>query len=66
MSDDDSETTDEPTVGDTYTHERTFTPEDVREFGDISGDTQSIHTDSDEEGRLVVVIAIDIHRTMAG
>jgi len=43
-----------PQVGDTYTHERTFTPEDVRTFGEISGDRQSIHTDPDEEGRLIV------------
>ena len=50
----DSPTTDEPQVGDTYTHERTFTPEDVERFGEISGDRQSIHTDPDEEGRLVV------------
>jgi acyl dehydratase len=45
---------DEPEPGDTYTHERTFTPEDVRKFGEISGDQQSIHTDPDEEGQLVV------------
>lgn len=45
---------DEPSEGDTYTYERTFTPEDVRRFGEISGDQQSIHTDPDEEGRLVV------------
>jgi acyl dehydratase len=43
-----------PQVGDTYIHERTFTPEDVRTFGEISGDRQSIHTDPDEEGRLIV------------
>ena len=43
-----------PQVGDTYTHERMFTPEDVRTFGEISGDRQSIHTDPDEEGRLIV------------
>jgi len=43
-----------PQVGDTYTHERTFTLEDVRTFGEISGDRQSIHTDPDEEGRLIV------------
>ena len=43
-----------PQVGDTYTHERTLTPEDVRAFGEISGDRQSIHTDPDEEGRLIV------------
>jgi acyl dehydratase len=46
--------TEPPVEGDTYTHERTFTHEDVRRFGEISGDTQSIHTDPDEEGRLVV------------
>lgn len=43
-----------PAEGDTHTHERTFTREEVREFGEISGDTQSIHTEPDEEGRLVV------------
>lgn len=43
-----------PTEGDTYTHERTFTTEDVRRFGELSGDRQPIHTDPDEEGRLVV------------
>ena len=40
--------------GATYTHARTFTPEDVRQFGDVTGDTQPIHTDPDEDGRLVV------------
>jgi acyl dehydratase len=40
--------------GDTYTHERTFTNEEVRQFGEISGDRQTIHTEPDEEGRLVV------------
>lgn len=50
----DPSVTDEPQVGDTYTHDRTFTPEDVRRFGEISGDRQPIHTDPDEEGRLVV------------
>lgn len=50
----DGATADEPQVGDIYTHERTFTTEDVRKFGEISGDTQPIHTDPDEEGRLVV------------
>ena len=43
-----------PQVSDTYIHERTFMPEDVRTFGEISGDRQSIHTDPDEEGRLIV------------
>ncbi|MCL7418025.1 MAG: dehydratase, partial [Halalkalicoccus sp.] len=43
-----------PEEGETHTHERTFTHEDVRRFGEISGDQQSIHTDPDEEGRLVV------------
>lgn len=44
----------EPTEGDSYTHERTFSPEEVRRFGDLSGDRQPIHTEPDEEGRLVV------------
>jgi acyl dehydratase len=43
-----------PAEGDVITHERTFTREDVREFGRITGDEQSIHTEPDEEGRLVV------------
>ncbi|PSP73258.1 dehydratase [Halobacteriales archaeon QS_3_64_16] len=43
-----------PEVGDTHTHERTFTTEDVRRFGEISGDQQPIHTDPDENGRLIV------------
>ncbi|MFC6906088.1 MaoC/PaaZ C-terminal domain-containing protein [Halalkalicoccus tibetensis] len=43
-----------PAEGATYTHERTFTNEDVRRFGELSGDTQPIHTDPDEEGRLIV------------
>lgn len=43
-----------PEPGDTYTHERTFTHGDVERFGEVSGDTQPIHTEPDEEGRLVV------------
>lgn len=43
-----------PEEGDTYTHERAFTTEDVRRFGELSGDTQPIHTEPDEEGRVVV------------
>ena len=43
-----------PEPGDTHTHERTFTAEDVELFGEVSGDTQPIHTEPDEEGRLVV------------
>lgn len=43
-----------PAVGDVFSHERTFTPEEVREFGEFTGDQQSIHTDPDEAGRLVV------------
>ncbi|MFO7927990.1 MaoC/PaaZ C-terminal domain-containing protein [Natronomonas sp.] len=44
---------DVPAEGDVITHERTFTIEDVREFGEITGDRQSIHTDPDEDGRLI-------------
>ena len=41
-------------VGDTYTHERTFTEEDVRAFAAVTGDDQPRHTESDENGRLLV------------
>lgn len=43
-----------PASGDRFTHERTFTPADVRSFAEISGDRQPIHTEPDEDGRLVV------------
>lgn len=43
-----------PREGDVYTHQRTFSNEDVREFGEISGDQQEIHTVPVEEGRLIV------------
>lgn len=46
--------TNPPIEGDTYSHERTFTREDVERFGELSGDTQPIHTEPDEDGRLVV------------
>ena len=42
-----------PVPGDVFTHDRTFTVEDVREFGQITGDQQSIHTDPDTDGRLI-------------
>jgi acyl dehydratase len=43
-----------PAAGDIHTYERTFTPEDVQRFAEVSGDTQAIHTEPDEEGQLVV------------
>jgi acyl dehydratase len=43
-----------PAEGDTHTHERTFTVADVERFGEFSGDEQAIHTELDEEGRLIV------------
>lgn len=46
--------TSRPEEGDVHTFERTFTHEDVERFGEISGDRQAIHTDPDDEGRLVV------------
>lgn len=43
-----------PAEGDEYTFERTFDHEDVREFGELSGDQQPIHTEPDEADRLTV------------
>ena len=43
-----------PEAGEEYTYERTFTVAEVREFGDLSGDQQAIHTKLDEDGELVV------------
>ncbi|WP_226006792.1 FAS1-like dehydratase domain-containing protein [Natrinema salinisoli] len=43
-----------PAEGDEYVFERTFDHEDVREFGELSGDQQPIHTEPDEAGRLTV------------
>ena len=40
--------------GQTRTFERTFTPEDVRRFADLSGDEQARHLEPDDEGRLLV------------
>ena len=40
--------------GETYTRERTFTSEAVRQFAAVTGDTQDRHTEPDEEGRLLV------------
>jgi acyl dehydratase len=51
-----SGSSDKPTVpdeGDVITHERTVTPDEVREFGSMTGDTQAIHSEPDD-GRLVV------------
>ena len=47
-------TTEPPAAGDTYTFERTFTTDDVRAFAELSRDRQAIHTEPDEDGRLVV------------
>jgi len=43
-----------PSEGETRTVERTFTPEEVRAFADLSGDDQPRHLDPDDEGRLLV------------
>lgn len=43
-----------PDEGDVITRERTYTTEDVREFGALTGDQRSIHADPDEDGRVVV------------
>ena len=43
-----------PREGQTHTFQRTFTPEDVRRFADLSGDEQPRHLEPDDEGRLLV------------
>ena len=43
-----------PEPGETFTVARTFTTEDVRRFADVTEDRQPIHTEPDEDGRLVV------------
>ncbi|MFB6117796.1 dehydratase [Halosegnis sp.] len=41
-------------AGHVETAERTFTPEDVRTFTEVSGDRGDHHLETDEEGRLLV------------
>lgn len=43
-----------PEEGETRSFERTFTPEEVREFAALSGDEQARHLEPDAEGRLLV------------
>lgn len=43
-----------PTEGGTSEVSRTFTPEDVRRFAELSGDDQDRHLLPDEEGRHLV------------
>lgn len=43
-----------PEEGDVHIYDRTFSKEDVHQFGEVSGDQQAIHTEPDEDGRLVV------------
>ncbi len=42
-----------PEEGDTYSYERTFTVEEVEQFTELSGDAQPIHTEPDDDGRLM-------------
>lgn len=41
-------------VGDVITWQRTFTEEDIRQFGKLSGDEGAHHIRPDEQGRLMV------------
>ncbi|MFB6071328.1 MAG: hotdog domain-containing protein [Halanaeroarchaeum sp.] len=43
-----------PVEGETRSVERTFTVDDVRQFGELTGDDQSRHTETDETGRVMV------------
>ncbi|WP_416840102.1 MaoC/PaaZ C-terminal domain-containing protein [Haloferax sp. DFSO52] len=47
-------TTDVPSVGETLVTERVFTTSEVESFATLSRDEQPIHTDPDDDGRLVV------------
>ena len=47
-------TSDVPAEGETIVRERTFTTDEVQTFADLSRDEQPIHTDPDDDGRLVV------------
>ena len=42
------------TEGESQTYTRTFTPEEVRAFAELSRDTQPQHVETDDDGRLVV------------
>lgn len=44
----------QPREGDTHSFERSFTPEEVRQFAELSGDEQSRHLEPDDDGRLLV------------
>ena len=45
---------DRPVEGETSSYERTFTVEEVRQFGELTGDDQPRHTEPDEDGRVMV------------
>lgn len=53
-TEDADDATDIPAEGDVLSAERTFTVDEVRDFGRITGDDQSIHVDADDDGRLIV------------
>jgi acyl dehydratase len=40
--------------GDVVTVERTFTPDQVRQFAEVTGDEGSHHLEADEQGRVLV------------
>jgi acyl dehydratase len=45
---------DRPVEGETNSYERTFTVEEVEQFGELTGDDQPRHTEPDEDGRVMV------------
>ncbi|PSP49268.1 dehydratase [Halobacteriales archaeon QH_7_69_31] len=51
---DDPPAPDDVAEGRTFTHTRTFTPADVEQFVEVSGDENPHHVEPDDEGRLVV------------
>jgi acyl dehydratase len=43
-----------PDEGDVFRYERTFTTDDVQEFGELSADQQALHVEPNDAGELLV------------
>lgn len=54
MMDDKTQADTPPEEGDYYVHTRTFSVDEVRQFSELSNDTQPRHVEKDDQGRLLV------------